>query len=704
MKQITQNFKTGELKLDEVPVSPIGSGFVLVQNAYSIISAGTERSSVSTAQANLIEKARKRPDLVRQVLDNVKREGLLATYDKVKSRLDNVKALGYSSAGIVIESKCEEFKSGEHVACAGDGYASHAEVVCIPKNLVARIPDNIGFDEASFTTVGSIAMQGVRQADVRVGENVAVIGVGLVGLLTIQILKASGCNVIGLDVSDYSLELGKKFGCDIVHKSDWDSVKAVEGSTNGIGADAVIITAGTKSNEPMELAINLARKKGKVVVVGLVGMDIPRSPFYEKELDIRISCSYGPGRYDPLYEEKGIDYPVGYVRWTENRNMQAFLNLVSTGKVNVKDMITHKFPIEKATEAYDLILNNKEKYIGVLLEYPQQTIEQETKVHISGVTPNPSADLHIGFIGAGNFAQSYLLPNIIKFDGGALTGVCTNHGTSAKKVAQKFSFDFCTTDPQDILKDESINTVFIATRHSSHGRYVIDALKSGKHVFVEKPLCLNKEELDEIKSVYESSNSILSVGFNRRFSPYSLVIKDLFKDHLAPFVINYRVNAGVITKDHWMKNPEQGGRIIGEACHFIDFVQFVTDSKPCKVYAEQIYGDESCSMTVRFEDGSIATIFYLANGDRGLPKELIEISCDGKSAVLDDWRILELYRNGKKKKVKSGIQKGHKEEINAFLKAIQLGKNCIPFEDIYMTTLTIFMVHESLTAGKSIEF
>ena len=704
MKQLIQNYKTGELKLEEVPVPALRSGGVLAQNAYSLISAGTERSSVSTAQASLIGKARKRPDLVKQVLDNVKREGIIATYKKVKNRLDDIKALGYSSAGVVIESSCDEFQAGDRVACAGAGYASHAEIIYVPKNLVVKIPDDVDFDEAAFTTLGAIAMQGMRQADVRVGETVVVIGLGLVGLLTVQILKAAGCNVIGLDIDEGVFDLAKELGCDATYKSDWDCLQSVENYTNGIGADAVIITAATSSNEPIELAINLARKKGVVVIVGLVGMDIPRSPFYEKELDIRISCSYGPGRYDQSYEEKGIDYPVGYVRWTENRNMQAFINLVAAKKINVKRMITHKFPIAKAIGAYNLILNNKEKFIGILLEYPQQVEKTRSKIQIPHATPNPSANLRIGFIGAGNFAQSYLLPHVTKFDGVTLKGVCTSHGTSAKKVAQKFGFEFCTTNPQDIFEDDSINVVFIATQHKSHGRYVIDALKSGKNVFVEKPLCVTYEELDEIKSVYESSERILSVGFNRRFSPYSAEIKKFFRNRPAPFVINYRVNAGTIPEDHWLQDPEQGGRIIGEACHFIDLVQFITDSNPVEVYAECIDGDESCSIMITFEDGSISTIFYLANGDYSLPKEQVEFFCEGKTAVLDNFQELCLYKDSKRKKVKLGNAKGHKEEIDAFLNSVRKGtENPIPFQSIYMTTLTTFKIHESLEKGQKVD-
>jgi len=448
------------------------------------------------------------------------------------------------------------------------------------------------------------------------------------------------------------------------------------------------------------LAANLARKRGILVVVGLVGTDIPRSLLYEKELDVRGSCSYGPGRYDGNYEEKGIDYPVGYVRWTENRNMQAFVNFVGAGRINVEKMITHRFPISKATEAYALLLNNKENSLGVLLEYPQETGNAESKIHIPNVVANPSADLNIAFIGAGNFAQNYLLPHLVKYKGAALQGVCTSHGASSRKAAQKFGFEFCTTNPRDIFEDDSINVVFIATQHKSHGQLVIDSLRAGKNVFVEKPLCITREELDEIRSAYESGESVLSVGFNRRFSPYSEKIKRLFSDRSMPLVINYRVNAGSIPEDHWLQDHAQGGRIIGEVCHFIDLMQFMTDSDPVRIYAERIAGDDSCNAVIGFEDGSIGTVSYLANGNSTLSKERIEFFCGGRIAVLDDWRKLWLYSGRKPKKIKLGLEKGYREEIHAFLDSVRgNAQNPIPFGSLYATTLITFRILESLVSG-----
>ncbi|MFQ5771674.1 MAG: zinc-binding alcohol dehydrogenase, partial [bacterium] len=431
MLQVIQYQKTGEIFVEDLPRPKIKNGGVLIRNVFSLISAGTERTSVETAQASMVGKARSRPDLVNQVMDNVKREGWVATYKKVQNRLDNYKELGYSSAGIVVESSVDVFKPGDRVACGGVGYASHAEMVFVPKHLVTKIPENVSFGEASFTTVASIALQGVRQADVRIGENVAVIGLGLIGLITVELLEASSCRVIGLDISENNLDIAKRLGCDECFVSNYDAIQKIASLTKGYGTDAVIITAATKSNDPIKLALEFARKKSKVIIVGTVGMNIPKTPFYEKELDLRISCSYGPGRYDPLYEEKGNDYPIGYVRWTENRNMEAVLDLIAQKKLDVKSLITHTFKIEDALEAYDLITEKViEKYLGILIEYPrdERNGKQEAKKivlkdhqKIRTINKEPI----IGFIGAGNFAQSYLIPSLRKL-GVKLKGVVSS--------------------------------------------------------------------------------------------------------------------------------------------------------------------------------------------------------------------------------------------------------------------------------------
>jgi len=698
MLQVTQYQKTGEMLVAEAPWPPLRDGGVLVRTAFSLVSAGTERSSVETAQASLIGKAKKRPDLVKQVRDNVKREGLRATWQKVKTRLDNYAQLGYSSAGIVIESAVPEFKPGDRVACAGAGFASHAEIVFVPKNLLAHVPDDVALDQAAFTTLGAIAMQGVRQAEVRIGESVAVIGLGLLGLISVQLLKAAGCRVIGLDVSDSNFELAKKLGCDLCLQSSIDSLATVSVFTRGYGTDAVVITAATSSNDPVELAIEMARKKSTVVVVGAVGMNIPRNPFYQKELNLRISCSYGPGRYDADYEERGIDYPVGYVRWTEQRNMQAVLDLIATTRLDVKSLITHTFPIEEALGAYDLITGKAaQPYLGILISYPKagdKTIRVKTGSFQKRTSPR------IGFIGAGNFAQSSLLP-VLKKNGVALTGVMTMNPVKAKSAASKFGFEFCTGEAAEVIQES--DSVFIATRHDSHARYVVQALTAGKDVFVEKPLAVTAGELEKIKSARKASSQVLMVGFNRRFSVPFQEIKDFFDDVIEPLSITYRVNAGFLAKDHWTQAPAQGGRIIGEGCHFIDTMSFLTGSLPVSVYAESISTDNSqttdadtVSIIIKFADGSLGTLIYLANGDTAVGKEYCHISGGGRTAILDNFTSVAFFRNGRRKIKKYDGGKGHQQEVAAFLEALRGERELIPFESLYLTTLATIQSMASL--------
>ena len=701
MLQVTQYQKTGEMLIEELPSPALREGGVLVRNHFSLVSAGTERSSIETAQASLIGKAKKRPDLVKQVKDNVKREGLRTTWNKVKTRLDNYAQLGYSSAGVVLESAVPDFKPGDRVACAGAGYASHAELVLVPKNLVVKMPDVVEFDQAAFTTLAAIAMQGVRQADVRVGENVAVIGLGLLGLISVQLLKASGCRVIGLDVTDANFDLAKSLGCDECAFSSTDALPRVASFTRGYGTDAVIITAATMSNEPVELAIEMARKRSTVVIVGAVRLDIPRNPYYQKELNLRISCSYGPGRYDSEYEERGKDYPVGYVRWTENRNMQAVLDLIAAGRLNVKALASHTFPIEKALAAYNIISGkDKQRYLGILISYPEngeRTIRVATRSAVAaGEKPV------VGFIGAGNFAQSYLLPALQKEDA-VLKGVMTANPVKAKSAAKKYDFEFCTGDTDKVMSD--VDALFIATRHDSHARYVLQGLRAGKHVFVEKPLAVSIEELEEIAREYQSANgATLMVGFNRRYSAPFQDIKSFLSDLSEPLMITYRVNAGFIAKDHWTQAPGQGGRIVGEACHFIDCMSFLADALPVSVYAECISSDDSqttdednVSIVVKFQNGSVGTLVYLANGDKGLGKEYCEISGGGRTAIMDNFSHVSLFNNGRRRKVKYDGDKGHRREVDAFMEAITgKAKNVIPFESLFNTTLTTFEALESL--------
>lgn len=708
MKQLIQNFKTGELYIDDVSVPSVSNGFVLVENDFSLISAGTERGTVKVAQANLIGKARQRPDLVAQVMQNIKKEGLAATLSKVKTKLDSLKALGYSTAGKVLISldKDGKFKPGDRVACGGQDYASHAEIVSVPQNLVVKIPDNVSNQEAAFTTLGAIAMQGVRQADPDIDEKVCVIGLGLLGQITCQILRASGCAVFGIDLNEGLVNLASETAADkAMVRSDSNLITACENFTNGYGFDSVIITAAAPTNDPVELSAEILKKKGKVIVVGAVKMDVPRDPhFYRKELDLRMSCSYGPGRYDVGYEENSIDYPYAYVRWTEQRNMESFLDLLSRKAIDIKPLITDIFDITDAEKAYDIVLGKTGGFhIGILLKYSPDPEKKKTAIRVND---SPVGEINTGFIGAGSFAQSYLIPGV-KSWGASLDGVVTSRGITSKNVADKFKFNFSSSEPDDVLKNENINTIFIATPHSSHSELVVRSLAAGKNVFVEKPLAMNYSQLDEIIKAKETNNGPLMVGFNRRFAPVSTEIKKEFKNIGEPLVVNIRVNAGHIPKDHWTQQPEiGGGRIVGEVCHFIDLMQYFTGSEPLKVFAEsittgnsKITDDDNIAIVVKFADGSVGNLTYLANGDKSMPKERIEVFGGGKIGVINDFRDGSVFRNGRNVKIKSA-GKGHKEEVAAFLSAIKDGKDSpVSFRSICLTTITTFKILDSLNTG-----
>ncbi len=704
MKQLVQRIKDGEMKIVDLPIPFLKPKGVLVKNKFSLISVGTERTTVESGKENLIIRAYKNPEVLRQVYQILKRDGVIPTIERILGNLNDYKTLGYSSSGIVIESSSEKFKPGDRVACAGAGYANHAEIIFVPENLCVKLPENVSFEEGAFTTLGAIALQGIRLAEPTIGENIAVIGLGLLGLISVQILKANGCKVIGLDVSDEALEYAKSFGCDYVLRSSKSEKDTVINLTNGYGVDKVLITAGTESNEPIELAGLITRDKGKVVVVGAVRMDIPRGPFYNKEIEVVISKSYGPGRYDPQYEEMGIDYPFGYIRWTENRNMQTIVDLVSQGKLNFKNLVTHKFSIEEYQKAYDIILGKtSDFYRGILFEYETEKIS-DVKTVIAIERSRLAGNINIGFIGAGSFAQTSLLPHLKKFN---LVSVCTTDGLTASNVARKFGFQRFTTNPDDILNDPEINVVFIATRHDSHARYVEKALQNDKKVFVEKPLAVN---FDELRSIIELDveDKFLMVGFNRRFAKSITDIKKHFPK--GPFNFLYRVNAGKLPLEHWTQFEEQGGRIIGEVCHFIDTLSFLCDSYPKTVFAQSISDEigknkeeDTVSILIKFEDGSIGTIIYQANGDSALPKEYLEVSALQRTAVLHNFEKVDFY-TGNKKVTKNYSGKGHKEEVLAFIEAIKKGDNPpIELKSIYLTTQTTFSIIESLRTGKVVE-
>jgi len=716
MHQLTQNLKTGKMEILEVPFPALSKGSVLVRNHFSLISAGTEGGKVLTARKGYIGKAKEKPEQVKQVLDSIKTEGLIPTYKKVMNKLDAPAPLGYSSAGEVIDvgKDINEFKIGDYVACGGAG-ACHAEVVSVPKNLCVQVPKNVSLKEAAYTTVSSIALQGIRQADLRLGETCVVIGLGLVGQLAVQMLRVAGVKVVGIDTNERMVELAKKSGTNLaLNRNDDKLENAILEFSGGNGVDAVIITAGTNSLDPVELAGRLCRNKGKVVVVGAVPTGFSRENYYKKELELRMSCSYGPGRYDTDYEEKGIDYPIGYVRWTENRNMQAFLAMVADGKLNLDVVTTHTFDFEDAKKAYQMVVDKSEPYVGILLKYDVEK-EVEPVVKLRENIKYEKGVPNVGFIGAGSFAQKFLLPNVKKY--GNMIGVATATGNDTRNIAQKYGFQYATGNADDIIKDKNINTLFIATRHNLHYEYVLKGLKAGKNVFVEKPLCMTEPELDKIVNVCNSIDSVnsknsmnslrLMLGFNRRFAPHIHKIKGLFPGN-QPKAINYRINAGFIPKDNWIQDKDiGGGRIIGEICHFIDLAMFIAGSKVTDVSANAM-NDASNLMdtliiTLRFENGSIATISYFANGSKALKKEYLEVFSAGQTAIIDDFRELRIYGKKLKRTRLLSQDKGHRKEVELFLKSIKGGKPApIPFEDIYLSTLATFKVIESIRTGQTI--
>ena len=703
MKQLIQNLRSGELLLEEVPAPACKSGFVLVDNTFSLISSGTERATVDAGKASLIGKAFKRPDLVKMVLANMKKEGVVATVQKVTNRLETPVALGYSCCGVVRESADFEnkFKAGDRVACAGQGYASHAQMVAVPQNLVVKIPENVSFEEASFTTIGAIALQGVRQAQVQIGEKVCVIGLGLIGQVVCQILKANGCGVLGIDMNDTAVKLAQNCGIDkALTRNDEKLMNEAAAFTGGFGFDKVIIAASAKSEDPVVLSTEILRQKGVMVVVGDVKMDIPRNPhFYRKELELKISTSYGPGRYDPLYEEAGIDYPYGYVRFTENRNMETFLGLVARGALNLKALINKIYPFAEAKQAYEVVLNGTGGVAGVLLKYADSVPGRQNEP--VSVNTSPVKKINIGFIGAGNFAQAYLLPHL-KGENISLDTVVNASGMSSKSVAKRFGFNKASTNPGDVLNNAQINTVFIATRHDSHGDLVLRALKAGKNVFVEKPLTLSEQELQEIQSVYKGQ-SIFTVGYNRRFARISHKIKG---EVAAPVITNIRVNAGSIPDAHWTQNAEiGGGRILGEVCHFVDLMIYLSRSLPQKVWASSVSqtgrwrSDDNVVINIEFANGSTGVITYTAMGNAALPKERVEVFSGGNAWVIDDFKGGNFYKNGQLSKFPNN-GKGHKEEIEHFLESVKFGKpNPIPFEQLIATSQTTFKILECLKTG-----
>jgi len=703
MKQLLQNIKTGKPSVEDVPIPTPRAGQALVKVDASLVSAGTERMMVK----NLVSQARSRPDLVRQVIDKARREGVTSTARAVFNRLDQPMAPGYSSAGTIVAlgNDMDGFRIGQRVACAGAGYAAHAEYNVVPRNLLTPVPDNVDFESAAFTTLGAIALHGFRLAEPQIGENVAIIGIGLLGLLTAQIAAAAGCNVLGIDVDPSRIQLASSLGLRGVSREEAVDASAV--FTANRGFDAIIICADTSSNDPVELAAAIARDRARVVATGAVGLSLPRKSYFEKEISFVNSRSYGPGRYDLNYEEQGNDYPIGYVRWTEGRNFEAIVDLMQKGQLLVKPLITHRFDISEATQAYEVITGKtNEPFLGVLLTYPDvsENIEESKTVRFNVQTLKRSNVVTLGVLGAGLFANSVLLPSIKKVGDIELVGIASSGGLHAGHAGKKFGFQYATSEDDQVINDSNVNTIAILTRHNTHADLVVKALQAGKHVFVEKPLAINSEQLAMISELLQKSEScLLTVGYNRRFSPFAQQLYSAYKNRTEPMYIHYRVNAGLIALNHWIQDPEiGGGRIIGEGCHFVDFITFLVGTVPVAVTAHALpnngkYREDNVSMTFTFADGSIGVVDYLANGDKSLPKERVEVFSGGQVALLDDFVSLQTIKDGKKKEIKGAQNKGWVEEWNVFARSIRKGgEPPIPYEQLIAVTKATFAAMESL--------
>lgn len=653
MKQVLHSHKTGVTEVADVPCPAVYGSNVLIGTTHTLISAGTERMIVEFGKASWIEKARQQPDKVAMVIDKVRTDGLMPTIEALSGKLDQLLPLGYCNVGVVMEtgSGANGLAVGERVASNG----KHAEVVSVPRNLCAKVPDTVSDDEAAFTVLGAIALQGIRLAQPTLGEAVVVTGLGLIGLITVQLLRANGCRVLGIDFEPQRLKLARQFGAETVNLSkERDPLSAAESFSRGHGVDAVVITASTKSSDPVHYAARMCRKRGRIVLVGVTGLELSRADFYDKELTFQVSCSYGPGRYDPNYEEKGQDYPVGFVRWTEQRNFEAVLDMMADGRLDVKPLISHRFGIEEAEKAYEVVAGSAPS-LGILLEYPTET--ERSEVELRRVTvklsdaPTHAARGAVAFIGAGNYARAVLIP-AFKDAGAQLKVVASSTGVTGVHAGRKFGFSETTTDTESAIADPQVDTVVIATRHDSHARLVCQALSAGKHVYVEKPLCLTLDELQQIKDVYadlgtqHSARPLLMVGFNRRFAPHVKKIRSLLEGMTGPKAFVMTVNAGVIPNDHWTQDAAVGGgRIIGEACHFIDLLRFLAGAPITQHGSTHMKAaiPDTATIQLIFADGSIGTIHYLANGSKSFQKERLEIFAAGRILQLDNFRKLAGY-------------------------------------------------------------
>ena len=715
MKQLIQSASTGELSLLEVPVPDTPRGGILVRTRASLVSAGTERSMVAFGEKSLLQKARARPDLVQQTIEKARRDGILDTIDTVRNRLEQPSALGYSAAGVLIDAGPESgFRTGERVACAGAGIASHAQVIAVPRNLAVRLPDEVSFEEGAFCTVGAIALHGIRLAAPQLGEVTVVIGLGLLGQLAVQMLRASGCVVLGTDPQASRAELAMSLGAQWAGTDTAELATRVAAWTSGRGADAVFIAADTPSNQPIELAADVARSRATVISIGTVGTDLPRKPYFEKELEFRVSRSYGPGRYDDDYERKGHDYPADYVRWTENRNMQAFAAMIASGSVRIAPLVTHRYDIEQGIAAYDVVLGRaNEPFLGVMLPYgAEPELSRRIRVAAAETTKPAKTDLvNVGVLGAGLFANGTLLPAMQKTEGVRLVAISSAGGVSARAAADRFGFAWCATSNEEVLNDDSINTVAIVTRPDLHARQVVAALRAGKHVFVEKPLCLTAEELSEITGAYSAAARMLMVGYNRRFAPFVVELRESLRTIAEPLMLTCRVNAGFIPPQHWVHDPAQGGgRLRGEGCHFIDLLIHLAADRVERVRTVALpdsgrYRGDNFQVTLEFANGSIGVVTYIANGARSFGKESIEAFGGGLSARLDDYRSLQIQSGSRSTRRTAHLRqdKGHRAEWEAIARHLTASAPApIAFDEIAHSTRATLAAWESLGQGEAV--
>jgi predicted dehydrogenase/threonine dehydrogenase-like Zn-dependent dehydrogenase len=706
VKQLLQDRNSGTISIEEVPVPARTAAGLLVATRFSLISAGTERAAVEMGNKSLVGKARARPDLVKKVLDSAREEGAATTIAKVRGQLDHPNPLGYSSSGIVLEAPPESPAGpGDLVACAGAMFASHAQVVNVPRTLVARVPDGVSAEDAAYGTLAAIALHGVRLCELRLGEVAVVVGLGLVGQLTLELVAASGCTAIGVDPSPERVELARSAGFWATTDSQ-ELIDEAHRLTNGRGADGALITAAAKSSAPLATGIAAARERTTVCMVGEVVVESSRKPLFEKELKLVVSRSYGPGRYDPKHEDAGVDYPAGYVRWTEGRNLEAALGLMAQGKLNPSRLTTHTFPLDQGVDAYG-VLEGAEPSLGILLDYGTDVPALHRAVRREHVRPRmPRRPLgadkpRLGVIGAGTFARTFLLPKLAsQVD---IAAVVTATGPSAKATAARFGAKVAGTDPAAVLEADDIDAVLIATRHDTHAEYTARALEAGKHVFVEKPPAIDEAGLDAVELAARGERAgTLMVGFNRRFAPFTLKLRDALGGR-GPLVVQYRINAGRLPREHWTHDPEiGGGRIVGEVCHFVDLATALIGEVPSDVHAMAVEGsseprEDTVAATLAYPGGSVATIVYSALGDPSLPKERVEVLGEAGAAVLDDFRTLTLHRNGNVQQDKSARDKGHAAELNAFVHACRTGEPAQELDELLAVMRATFAIRDAIS-------